>query len=67
MIKSFKIPFYSISGGDNKKAIEKAIILLGDKYLIDSDFMDDEAKIELLEAITNLTNIYLNIEKVENN
>ena len=53
------IPYYNQHNTTTKKSIEKAIKYLSDKYLIDGELMEKQEKIDLLECITDLTNIYL--------
>lgn len=61
MKKSYRIPLYDIKGGSNKETLERSIKILSKQYLVDWEFMDSVARIELLECIVNLTNIYFNM------
>lgn len=61
MKKQYTIPYYSMNESNNKKTIKKAIELLSNDYLINFAFIEDQRKIEFLETIVNLTNIYFNM------
>ena len=65
MQKKYTIPFCSMSGGNNKQTIKTAIEQLQGKYLVDFEVMNESDRIKLLECITNLTDIYLNIKQAE--
>lgn len=61
MKKQYTIPYYSMNESNNKKTIKKAIELLSNDYLINMAFLENERRIELLETIVNLTDIYFNM------
>ena len=62
MKKTYTIPFYNMNGNNNKTTIKKAIELLSADYLINHEFMETPQRIEELECIVNLTNIYFNMK-----
>lgn len=65
MKKYYIIPYHNKSEGNNRNTIRKTIELLSNDYLINFNFMENEQRIELLENIVNLTNIYFNMSLEE--
>lgn len=61
MKEYYAIPYRNMTEGTNRNTIEKSIKLLSNDYLINFNFMESEQRIELLETIVNLTNIYFNM------
>lgn len=57
-----KIPYYGMNEENNKTTIKKAIDLLSNDYMLNFAYIDNEKRIEMLETIVNLTNIYFYME-----
>lgn len=65
MRNKYTIPFYNMSGGNNKQTIKTAIEQLEGKYLVDFEVMEEADRIKLLECINDLTNIYFTMRQAE--
>ena len=62
-MKKYTIPFYKACGGNNKETLRSAIDLLYVQYVRECDILDDFEKINLLDTIVELNNIYLSMEE----
>lgn len=65
MKEYYTMPYRNITEGTNRNTIRKSIELLSNDYLVNFNFMGSERRIELLETIANLTNIYFNMSLEE--
>ena len=61
-MKIISIPYYNKHNTTNKESLKKAIKILSDDYMINNEVMEIGDKLDLLECIVDLTNIYLYIE-----
>jgi HJR/Mrr/RecB family endonuclease len=62
MKQIYTIPYHSKNESTHKETIYQTIKILSDQYLIDFNYMNTQKRIEWLETITNLVDIYLNME-----
>ena len=62
-MRKYEIPYYGTTNATNKETIKNAVQLLLNNYRVDSEFMETPLKLEFLETVVNLTDLYLNMEE----